>query len=201
MVSTVRAVVCLSLWLAVCQVRGSYIPPEMNKTIQDLLQNYEIAINERFDGNPVFRRGKRDDKSKTNMVYMGAVLETYEKLFGHMLKQLPTSSLQTSETRELHSSTSGIRTTAGKEGIDVKTGLTSLLERIKDLKKSYTDEITFLKELQGLRHIEMDNKVIQSKALWELSWLYEEASSLVKMQRRRRRHARRMKFERPSIYP
>ncbi|KAM7378543.1 hypothetical protein PAMA_013443 [Pampus argenteus] len=138
------------------------------------------------------------------MVYMGAVLETYEKLFGHMLKELPTSSLQTAETRELHSSTSGVTPAAGKEVNDVEKGLNYLLKKVEELKKKYTDEITFLKKLQGIRHIKMDNKVIQSKALWELAWLYEEASTLINMQKRRRRHARRMKFERPpqySIFP
>lgn len=41
----------------------------------------------------------------------------------------------------------------------------------------------------------MDDLVVQSKALWELPWLYEEASSLAEKVRartsRRRRHARR----------
>lgn len=44
--------------------------------------------------------------------------------------------------------------------------------------------------------LKMDNAVVQSKALWELPWLYEEASQLSEIQmrrRRRRRQARKLK--------
>lgn len=40
----VRAVVCLSVWLCVCQVRGLYIPQEMNRTLQNLRQHYVSTV-------------------------------------------------------------------------------------------------------------------------------------------------------------
>lgn len=42
--ATARVVVCLCLGWAVCQVRGSYIPVEMNRTIQNLLQHYVSTV-------------------------------------------------------------------------------------------------------------------------------------------------------------
>lgn len=50
---------------------------------------------------------------------------------------------------------------------------------------------------------QMDNFVVQSKALWELPWLYEEASSIsndAKMQRRRRRRQTRKLKTPPSAW-
>lgn len=40
MVARVTAVVGWCLCLAVCQVKGSYAPVKMNKTIQNLLDHY-----------------------------------------------------------------------------------------------------------------------------------------------------------------
>lgn len=40
MVSPVREAVCLILMVALCQVRGAYIRPKMNQTIQSLLRHY-----------------------------------------------------------------------------------------------------------------------------------------------------------------
>lgn len=42
--ATARLVVCLCLGWTVCQVRGSYIPVEMNRTIQNLLQHYVSTV-------------------------------------------------------------------------------------------------------------------------------------------------------------
>nr|NP_001347661.1 interferon gamma 1 precursor [Monopterus albus] len=187
-VATARAVVCLSLWLCVCQVRGFHLPKEMNKTIQNLLQHYNIPHRERYNGKPVFSREPLKETLEMKRVFMGGVLETYEKLLSHMLKNLPTPSPQTTGSRELPvTATPG---TAGSE--DVKAQLRYILKRVQDLRKySYQDQEKLLQGLHSLRHIQMDNHVVQSKALWELPWLYEEASSLSDMQMRRRRRRRR----------
>uniref|UniRef100_A0A8C3G8C8 Interferon gamma n=1 Tax=Cyclopterus lumpus TaxID=8103 RepID=A0A8C3G8C8_CYCLU len=174
MVTTVRAVVCLSLWLVVCQVRGSYIPPKMNRTIYNLLQHYKIPSRERFNGKPVFSRDPLAGKMEAKRVFMGGVLETYEKLIGQMLKQLPTPTPQTAGSNE--------------------TQLSYILKKVQELRKHrYQEQEKLLQELRDLKHIQMDNLVVQSKALWELPWLYEEASSLyeIKMERRKRRRRRR----------
>ncbi|XP_070848322.1 interferon gamma-like [Chaetodon trifascialis] len=194
MVVTARAVVFLCLWLAVCQVRGSHIPVKMNRTIQNLLQHYRISNKDRFDGRPVFSREPLTTKMEAKRVFMGAVLETYEKLIGQMMKQLPTQSPQTA--RSDMDPASAVTPTAG---VDVRKELSYILKRVQELRKHrYHEQEKLLQGLQSLRDIKMDNFVIQSKALWELPWLYEEASSLpdnTEMQRRqrRRRQARRVK--------
>ncbi|XP_070710108.1 interferon gamma-like [Pempheris klunzingeri] len=197
MVAAARAVVCLSLWLSVCQVRGSHIPVRMNRTIQNLLQYYTITPKERFDGKPVFSREPLSGRTEVKMIFMGAVLETYEKLIGQMLKNLPTASPQTVGSTD-RPGTAGVA--EGETVKDVRTELSYVLKRVQDLRRQdYQEEEKVLQGLLSLKHIKMDNAVIQSKALWELPWLYEEASSLpntIRMQkqmRRRRRHARRVK--------
>ncbi|XP_028426874.1 interferon gamma [Perca flavescens] len=192
MVATARAVVCLSLWLLVCQVRGAYIPPEMNKTIQTLLQHYTIPTRERFNQKPVFSHKPLAGKMEGKRVFMGSVLETYEKLIGQMLKQQPTPTPQTAGSNERLASAA-----AGDASDDrIRTGLNYILRKVKELKKHhYKEQEELLQELKGLEHIKLDNHVVQSKALRELPWLYEEASSLneeIEL-RRRRRQARRVK--------
>ncbi|XP_061570508.1 interferon gamma-like [Cololabis saira] len=194
MAATVRTVVCLTLWISVCQVGGSYIPQEMNKTIQNLRQHYvsidKISKNDLFDGKPIFSRDSLNGKIESKMIYLGGVLEAYEKLISHMLKQLPTPSPQTTGDK----ASSGTPGDAGSVPSDVGEKLHYVLKRIKDLKTHhYEEQERVLKGLQSLRHIQMDNFKVQSKALWELPWLFEEASSMpnaIKMKRRRRRQAR-----------
>ncbi|XP_070785135.1 interferon gamma-like [Enoplosus armatus] len=192
MVATARAVVCLSLWLSVCQVTGSHIPPKMNRTIQNLLQHYRIPPKDRFNGKPVFSREPLAGRMEMKRVFMGGVLETYEKLLGQMLKQLPTQSPLTATP----GTGTGSDAETGPDG-EVRTELNFILKKVQDLRKHrYHEQDKLLQGLQSLKHIEMDNFVIQSKALWELPWLYEEASSLpdnFRMQRRRRRQAQRVK--------
>ncbi|XP_078099144.1 interferon gamma-like [Sander vitreus] len=196
MVATARAVVCLSLWLSVCQIQCSYIPPRMNKTIQDLLQHYSIPARERYNGKPVFSKEPLTGKMEGKRVFMGGVLETYEKLIGQMLKQQPTPTPQTA------GSNGRLASAAAGTGSDdsVRTGLNYILKMVQDLKKHhYHEQEKLLQELNALEHIKLDNRVVQSKALWELLWLYEEASSLNdanklrRRRRRRRRQARRVK--------
>nr|BCK60960.1 interferon gamma [Sebastiscus marmoratus] len=204
MVATVRAVVCLSLWLSVCQVRGSHIPQEMNKTIQNLLQHYKIPLRERFNGKPVFSREPLAGKMEVKRMFMGGVLETYEKLISHMLNQLPTPTPQTAESNNLPASAAG--TASGGEvgaDVDVRKDLSYILNMVKELKKNrYLEQEKILQELKALKHIQMDNLVVQSKALWELPWLYEEASSLNDtMNTERRRRRRRRQARKAKIHP
>nr|AIK66530.1 interferon gamma [Dicentrarchus labrax] len=195
MVAMARAVVCLFLWLSVCQVRSSHINVEMNRTIQNLLQHYKIRNVERFDGKPVFSRNALAGKMEMKKLFMGAVLETYEKLIDKMLKQLPTSSPQTTGSNDGPASS----VTAADASGDVRTGLKYILNKIKMLRQHrYREQGVLLQELQTLQHIQMDKHVVQSKALWELPWLYEEASSLsdeMQRRRRRRRQTRRLKSQ------
>ncbi|XP_041819812.1 interferon gamma-like [Chelmon rostratus] len=204
MAVTARAVVFLSLWLAVCQVRGSHVPLKMNRTIQNLLQHYRIAPKDRFNGKPVFSREPLAGKMEAKKVFMGGVLDKYEKLIDQMLKQLPTQSPQTARSNE--DPASAVIPTAGTAGGaktgaggNVRRGLEDILDMVQKLRKRYYQEQEkLLQGLQSLNDIQIDNFVIQSKALWELPWLYEEASLLsenTEMQRRqrRRRQARRVK--------
>ncbi|XP_026217169.1 interferon gamma-like [Anabas testudineus] len=201
-VATARAVVCLSLWLSVCQVSGFHIPAKMNRTIQNLLQHYKISPKERFNGKPVFSREPLDGNMQVKRVFMGGVLETYEKLLSKMLEELPTPSPQTTGSKDRPASdvipapgtANGARSEAGG---DVRKGLSDILEMVQKLRKhNYQDLEKLMQGLHSLKHVQMNNAVVQSKALWELPWLYEEASSLSEIQmrrRRRRRQARKLK--------
>nr|XP_019964836.1 PREDICTED: uncharacterized protein LOC109644000 [Paralichthys olivaceus]B3IXK1.1 RecName: Full=Interferon gamma; Flags: Precursor [Paralichthys olivaceus]BAG50577.1 interferon gamma [Paralichthys olivaceus] len=186
MVSTARAVVCLSLCLCVCQVRGSHIPARMNKTIQNLLQHYNISNKDRFNGKPVFPKEPLSGRMETKMLFMGGVLETYEKLIGQMLEQLPNTTPPTAGSRE------GLNSAAPE--VSVRTDLNYILKKVQELRTNrFKEQSKLLQGLHDLGDIKMNNFIIQSKALWELQWMYEEASSLsnnTKMQRRRRRRRR-----------
>ncbi|KAM4523079.1 interferon gamma [Fundulus diaphanus] len=199
MVAAMRMVVCLSMWLSVCQVSGTYIPQEMNRTLQNLRQHYtslqKISNTDLFDGKHVFSREHLKGKMENQMLFMGGVLEAYEKLFGHMLKQLPTPGPQLAISQN-KADASGTGTSGSSAAGDVRSSLTKVLQKIKELKTNrYGEQVNLLQGLQKLKHIEMDNIKVQSKALWELPWVYEEASSLADnvMRRRRRRRQTRSK--------
>ncbi|XP_041637030.1 interferon gamma-like [Cheilinus undulatus] len=192
MVLTVRAVACLCLCLTVCQVRGSHIPAEMNRTIQNLLQHYRIPREERYNRKPVFSREPLTGKTESQRVFMGGVLETYEKILGLMLNQLPTPSPVTNQLPNAGAANDA--ETGGNE--DLRPKLNFILKKVHDLRKNeYQEQERLLQNLDALKNIKMENNVVQSKALWELPWLYEEASSLSKAHRqeRRRRQAWRAK--------
>ncbi|CAK6974549.1 interferon gamma-like [Scomber scombrus] len=207
MVHALRAVVCLSLWLSVCQVRGSYIPQEMNKTIQNLLQHYKIPVRERFNGRPVFSRDLLNGKMETKVVFMGAVLDTYKKLIEHMMKQVPSPHIAGTQVPSASAVAPAVPTAAPGTASNAEAGglrkeLDYILTKIKFLKRHYNEQETLLHGLQKLRDIKMDDMVVQSKALWELPWLYEEASTLItrnKERRRRRRQTRKFKT-RPQLH-
>ncbi|XP_029350896.1 interferon gamma [Echeneis naucrates] len=186
MVATTRTVVYLALWLCVCQVRGFHIPAKMNKTIHNLLQHYNISSKQMFNGKPVFPKDLLSSKMETKRLFLGGVFEVYEKLFERMLQELPTPGPETA--------TAG---GAGPEtGNNVRSQLTYILEKVQELRKhNYQQQNKLLQRLHELKHIQMDNLVVQSKALYELPMLYSQASSLSgdMMRRRRRRQARRIK--------
>ncbi|XP_068611628.1 interferon gamma related [Brachionichthys hirsutus] len=199
MIAMATAVVCLCL--ALSQAGGSHIPVEMNRTIHSLLRYYKsvtkLPDRSRFTGKLLFSREPPSRQTEAKLVYMGGILETYDKLIGQMLKQLPTSGPQTAgASRAPPADANG----AGAHG-DVRTELRYVLKKIQELKKHrYEEQEKLLNGLQALRHIQTDNVAVQNKALWELPWLYEEASSLSnntredrRRRRRRRRQAQRVK--------
>ncbi|XP_023270603.1 uncharacterized protein LOC111661319 [Seriola lalandi dorsalis] len=195
MVTTARAMVCLTLWFSVCQVRAFHIPPKMNKTIQELMNHYDVSAKLIFSGKPIFSKEALNGKMETKRVFLGGVLEAYEKIIGQMLKELPTPSPQT-----VTAAPSNNADTRLQGGEDVRVQLSYILKKVQELRKHhYQEQDMFLQRLQALKHIKMDDLIIQNKALFELPFLYAEASSLpdsMKMQmrqRRRRRQARRVK--------
>ncbi|KAM9846084.1 interferon gamma [Aulostomus maculatus] len=194
MVLPARAVVCMSLWLCVCQARGSHVPQKMNRTIMNLLEHYKISNGERFNGPPVFSREFLTGKTEANQVFMVGVLEAYEKLLGTMLQQQPTPSPQAAAAGAIGSSDI---TAEPRASGDVRTDLSYILKMVKELKTHhYLKQRRLLKGLRDLDHIQNDNLLVQSKALWELIWLYEVASSLpnqVVERQRQRRQAKRVK--------
>nr|QYW22333.1 interferon gamma [Channa argus] len=189
-----RAVVCLSLWLAVCRVSGFHIPLKMNKTIQNLLQHYNVPPHQIFDGKPVFSKERLPGSLEVQRVFMAGVLETYDNLFSKMLRQLPTPSPQTAGNGDHPAS--DVNAPQGLAGSgpsgDVREGLVDLLDRVRNLRKyGYQDVEKLLQGLHSLRHIQLENTVVQSKALWELTRVYTEASTLSEKQRKRRRRQAR----------
>ncbi|KAM8909417.1 interferon gamma [Spinachia spinachia] len=185
MVATVRAVVSLSLCLFMSQIQGAYIPSQMNKTIQNLLGHYNISQREILNGKPVFSKDPAAGEMGAKRVLMSGVLETYEKLLVQMLKQLPTPTPQAAESNKLPASVA--------PGDDVRMELNYILKKVLELRKHrYHKQEQLLLQLRALRHIEMDNRIVRGKALWELPRLYEEASSLGERSRRRRRQTKRL---------
>ncbi|TWW64931.1 interferon gamma 1 [Takifugu flavidus] len=180
MVTMVTAVVGWCLCLAVCHVRGSYIPVEMNKTIQNLLGHYTITNKELFDGKPIFSKEPLSGNLQAEMIYMSAILQTYDKILNQMLKELPTPGPTTAQS-------SGDKGTA-----ELRSQLNYILKKITNLRiQHYNKPEQLLKMLQPLREVQFNNTVIQSKALWEFIKVYREASSLPnKLEKRRRRRRR-----------
>ncbi|KAM9771914.1 interferon gamma [Syngnathus typhle] len=160
MVTAARGMLGMCAYLCVCGVMTSHVPSRMTTTIQNLLQLYKIPPKERFNGLPVFSRELLSTKMEAKEMLMSAVLQTYEKLLGHMLKEPPGPP-------------------ASDSGDDARVGLNYLLKCVRDLRKyRYQEQDKVLSGLSELQHLQMDNLVVQSKALWELPSLYKEASSL-----------------------
>ncbi|KAF7199244.1 interferon gamma 1 precursor [Nothobranchius furzeri] len=198
MAAVMRLVVCLSVWLSASQVSGSYIPQDMNRTLQNLNKYYTILNQDQFDGKHVFSREPLKGKIESRMLYMGGILEAYEKLIGHMLRQLPTPSPPLTSKQKHSSSVTATSSSSRSEATDgVRPKLEYILRKIQELKKHrYQEQMRILHGLQGLRHVQTNSTRVQSKALWELPWIFEEASSLADniMKRRRRRRQARTKL-------
>ncbi|XP_051807572.1 interferon gamma-like [Acanthochromis polyacanthus] len=190
MVAVARMAVCLSLFLLICQVRGIYVSQRVNETIQNLLRHYKFSNREIFSGNPIFPRDPPHGKREVKMVFMSGVLETYEKLFGQMLNQLPTSTPPTADSTP---PSTGTRTRL-QPGQSVRSNLNYVLGMIKEIKKGYfQEEEKLLDELRDLRHIQINSSVVQAKALFELPRMLEQAGTVAhndSMRRRRRRQAK-----------
>lgn len=89
---------------------------------------------------------------------MAAVLEAYEKLFGHMLKGLPTPSPQSVINQD---KASGASTAGPSASADVRSNLNKLLQKIKELKKHrYQEQVKVLHGLQDLKHIEVRKRLL-----------------------------------------
>ncbi|CAL8242625.1 unnamed protein product [Merluccius merluccius] len=116
-------------------------------------------------GTPIFSReslSKMEDGAKR--VVLGGVLEVYDKLFDQMLRALPTSPSQEA------------------------AGLQYIQKEVHRLKTHQYQKHQLIKAtLDDLSHIQADNSVVQRRALAELPWLYDTASSLAERKRKSRR--------------
>ncbi|CAL8324444.1 unnamed protein product [Lota lota] len=157
---------CLSVCLSVC-LAASHVPVKMKEAIKTL--QHDQNRDEVFSGSLVFPRESLNQMEVgAKRVVLGEILEVYDKLIGQMLSQLPAKSQ--SEVLELQ----------------------YLLEEVRRLKKHrYQKHQLVRSTLDQLAHIQTNNSVVQRKALWELPWLYDAASSLAGRKRRslRRRQA------------
>uniref|UniRef100_A0AAV2ISY6 Interferon gamma n=1 Tax=Knipowitschia caucasica TaxID=637954 RepID=A0AAV2ISY6_KNICA len=145
--ASARLVLCMCVLLFVTQVRSSYIPSKMNRTINTILLQHYVK-----------------------KVFVGGILETYNRLLNKVLEQLPTPGpkVDSSDT--------------------IRNDLKYILKMVQDLRDNhFKEQAKLVDELQSLHNIPTDNKVIQSKALGELPWLYEEASSMANHGRKTRR--------------
>ncbi|MEQ2178781.1 hypothetical protein GOODEAATRI_017643 [Goodea atripinnis] len=137
--AVMRTVVCLCMWLSVHRVSGTYVPQEMNRTLQNLRQHY-VSTNGATGSQP------------SKMLFMGGVLEAYEKLFGHMLRQLPTPSPHLAISKDK----AGTSTARPSASGDVRSNLKKVLEKIEELKRHrYQEQVKLLQGLQNLKHIEV----------------------------------------------
>ncbi|CAL8386618.1 unnamed protein product [Boreogadus saida] len=163
--------VCMSVCLSVC-LPVPNVPGEMLETIKTLTLHHQQKGQGSFSGS-VFCRAtlnKLDDGDKR--VVLGKVLEVYDKLFDQMLSQ-PTNGSQSEENKK-------------------EVGIRYLKEKVTLLRRTqYKKHLLLTSTLEQLGNIQINNSVVQSKALWELPWLFDEASSLAERKRRslRRRRA------------
>ncbi|XP_075900386.1 interferon gamma [Nelusetta ayraudi] len=181
---------CLGVWLcvclSVCQVRTLYVPSEMNRTIQNLVDHYLQSVPQRQmrQGGPIVDSRDLPRETPEAMVFMSGVLQMYVKLFDHMLATAPTP-------------TPDAVAGSGAQEVDgpmVKQQLQYLRDKVQKLQRHrYKEQEDFLKNLTKLEHIKVNDPVVQKKALWELTRLFEKATSLPnkldgqKKRRRRRR--------------
>lgn len=83
-------------------------------------------------------------------MFLGSVLETYEKIINHMLKELPTPAPQTDTAVPVDAAES-------QGSTDVKTQLNYILKMVVQLRKHhYEEQDKLLQRLQDLRHIKVE---------------------------------------------
>ncbi|KAM8883208.1 interferon gamma [Synchiropus picturatus] len=192
-----KRMLCFCLCLTICQVRS--VPVKMNKTIQSLLQFYghdKLPLRVRFSGETVFPREFAPGRIEVNRLLLGGIMETYEELITQMIKQLPTTGPKTEDhSTPPPSSVPVPQAQVAKSDIDnIRGQLHYILTKIQDLRKNvFAEQDKILHKVYTIKPIQMDDKVTQSKALWELQYLYEEARALNDVRRRRRRHAHKFK--------
>lgn len=102
--------------------------------------------------------------SQSKMLFLGGVLETYEKLIEHMLNQLPTPTPLITQNKEKPSSSiTAISRTSGDETAgDIRSKLAYILGKVQELKKHrYQEQMKVLHGLQNLRHIKVRRLLTQ----------------------------------------
>lgn len=94
------------------------------------------------------------------MLYMSGMLEMYEQLIGHMLKQLPTPSPKTAASAGRGAATAAAAAASDAvmgAGGDVRKQLSYILKKVQDLRKHhYHEQDQFLQGLKALRHIPVE---------------------------------------------
>lgn len=106
---------------------------------------------------------------------MGGVLETYERLIGHMLAQLPTPS-PPSGGEKPSSVTAGPGTPREE---DVRSKLSFILGKVQELKKHrYEEQMKVLHGLQNLRHIKVRTTLSGLRGTRPLQGASQEVSGL-----------------------
>ncbi|XP_030210605.1 interferon gamma [Gadus morhua] len=164
--------VCMSVCLSVC-LPVATVPGKMLETIKTLSLQHPQKGQSSGSFFPRETLNKMDDGDKR--VVLGKVLEVYDKLFDQMLSQPPTDSQSEEKKKE-------------------EAGIRYLQERVTLLRRTqYKKHLLLTSTLEQLGNIQINNSVVQSKALWDLPWLFDEASSLAERKRRslRRRRAPR----------
>lgn len=82
------------------------------------------------------------------MIYMGAILQTYEEILNQMLKQLPTPSSTTAQTSGETGDTAGTA--------ELRSQLNYILKKITNLRvQHYNKPEQLLKKLQPLREVQV----------------------------------------------
>lgn len=86
---------------------------------------------------------------------MGGMLEMYEQLIGHMLKQLPTPSPKTAVSAGRGAAAAS--DAAMGAGGDVRKQLSYILKKVQDLRTHhYHEQDQFLQRLKALRQIPVE---------------------------------------------
>ena len=97
------------------------------------------------------------------MVYMSNILDIYERMFDHMLKQLPTPSPKLAAITGHQAATGSANDVPTGAGGDIKKQLTYIRNKMRELKKHhYQKQDQFLQKLYTDRHIKVGRTKVQS---------------------------------------